>query len=187
MTTAADIVNGALELIAAQTMITSLTDGSPAANAAAVIYQPTVSLLLRQTQPDFSRVINVPLAPVAFAGDGGWSFAYQYPANCLRFRQVIPLSWDTFDPQPIRWSVNIVGATKAILTNQRSANGVYTTGSVTENDWDAEFTEAVKRQLANPLSMALSGRPDFAKELLEEAMRYEQMVEVYDESATRMG
>ena len=44
--TAAVVVNSALELIAAQTQITSLTDGSSAANMASVIYAPTVQLML---------------------------------------------------------------------------------------------------------------------------------------------
>ena len=184
------VVNIALEQIAAQTQITSLSDGSPAANAAEAVYAPTVQLLLRELDPDFSRKtaalalsgVVTPILP--------WSYEYVYPADCLRMRQVRPPAngYDPNDPQPVRWNVAYEAAgssRKVVLANQVNALGVYTTSSVTEAQWDAVFTDAVARRLANPLAMALSGRPDFAREILEESARVAQTAEMVDESAVR--
>jgi phage shock protein A len=68
-----------------------------------------------------------------------------------------------------------------ILTNQNAALAVYTTNAMNENQWDSGFAEAVVRRLANPLGMAMAGRPDFARELLEESERYSQLAEAIDE------
>jgi hypothetical protein len=191
MVASIDVVNYALELVAAQTVITALSDGTIAGNAAGVIYAPTVQMLLRQLDPDFARyTISLVLAG-GVAVPTPWTFAYLYPTDCLRARQVAPPpgGYNVFDPQPIRANVGFAFpgsvATKIIATNQASAQLVYTTSLVTENQWDAIFLQAVIRQLANPLSMAIAGRPDFARELLDEAARYEQMAELADESMAR--
>ena len=74
-----------------------------------------------------------------------------------------------------------------IFTNQQGALGVYTSSNVTEDQWDTLFLQSVARQLANPMSMALEGRPDYARELLAQALQYEQMSELDDESSTGGG
>jgi len=186
--TQATVVNAALQQIAAQTRITSLADGSPAANQAQVVYAPTVNLLLRELDPDFARLTA---ALTTFAGTPplGWQYMYTYPADCLRLRQVAPPATgpgalvDPFDPQPIRYNVAQSGTQEIIATNQQNAVAVYTTSTVTEDDWDAIFADAVIRRLANPLGMAASGRPDWAKELLQQAAAMAQMAEGSDEGA----
>lgn len=188
------IINEALQLVAAQTQVTA-NDGSPAWNAASVLYAPTVQMLLRLLDPDFARC-TVALSSVA--GGGGpvitWAQEYGYPVDCLRLRQVRPAAgtYDANDPQPVRsniaYDASATNASKkVILTNQSAALGVYTTSNVTEVDWDADFQDAVVRRLANPLAMALSGRPDFARELFEEAAKVAAMADSVDESMIRPG
>lgn len=189
------VVNSALELIAAQTQITSLTDGSPAASAASVVYVPTVQLMLRELDPDFARytvslTLSAAVTPVV-----PWSYEYLYPTDCVRLRNVRPPASgtgalaDPNDPSPIRSNVafDLIAsvATKVILTNQKNALGVYTTSSVVETDWDAAFGDAVARRLANPLALALSGRPDFANDILQQAARMASTCEIVDESSFR--
>lgn len=190
----ASVTNIALEYIASQARVTSLTDGSVAANAAQVVYAPVVQLMLRELDPDFAR-FTAPLAISAAATPIiPWSYEYVYPADAARIRQVRPPmgGYDTNNPQPVRANVafdNIGGPpavqTKVILTNQVGALAVYTSLSVGEALWDGVFTDAVARRLANPLAMALSGRPDFAKEVLEEAARVASTCETVDESSVR--
>ena len=182
----AAVVNEALELIAAQTTISDLNDGSSLGNAAGVIYTPLVQMLLRQLDPDFARRTA---ALVILAGTPVIPYAYQYtyPADCLRTRQVRPPASgvgalvDPFDPLPVRWAVAFDGSNKLILTNQQNAYLVYTTSSVTEGFWDAFFRESVVAKLAMPLSMAAAGRPDFARALLEEAATLAAMAEEKDD------
>lgn len=191
MTTPADIGNQALEFVAAQTTITGLNDGTPAGNALEVIYLPTVQMLLRQMDPDFARFTLT--APSLSAGTPPppWAFAYIYPSDCLRLRQIRPApgTYDPFNPQPIVGNIAILLLAglpqKVVLTDLANAQFVYTSSAVTENQWDTLFEQSVVRQLANPLAMAIAGRPDFARELLQEAQQYEQVSDLRDENSAQ--
>lgn len=186
MTTAAEVVNGALELIAAQTTITGTNpafDGSVAGNAAGVLYTPAVQLCLREISPSFARRT----AALVLSGGSNpppWTISYTYPADCLRARRLRPLpGYNTNDPQPLRGAISYDNglAVKVIVAGLAGLYLVYTSANPSESQWDAAFTEAVKRRLASPLAMALAGRPDFAKELLDEAERFASMAELLDE------
>lgn len=191
----AQVVNTALELIDAQSFITSLTDGSGIAKAANIIYQPVVQLMMREIEPEFSRFTAPLVAAIAPSQVPPWTYEYAYPSDCVRLRQVRPAagSYDVNNPQPVRANVafDIIGNplvnTKVILTNQVNALAVYTSYTVPEALWDAVFAEAVARRLSNPLAMALSGRPDFAKEILEESARVAATAEAVDDSGFRRG
>lgn len=191
--TAVTAVNAALEQIASQKFITSLTDGSAAARAASVVYAPTVQLMLREMDPDFARYTFALDLSAAVTPVPPWAFEYLYPVDCVRLRQVRPGvgGYDPNDPQPVRANVAfdlIAGAnTKVILTNQPAALAVYTSSLVTEDQWDAAFFDTVVRRLANPLAMALSGRPDFAKTILEQSAQMAQTAEMVDEGGFRRG
>jgi hypothetical protein len=195
--TAVQVVNNALEQVASQTTITSLTDGTPAANAANVVYVPTVQLMLREIDPDFARTtialgLSGAITPIA-----PWTYEYLYPTDMVRLRQVRPPAsgpgsmTDPNDPQPIRAMVDFdtISAviTKVILTNQQNALAVYTSSSVVEAQWDGVFTDAVIRRLANPLAMALAGRPDFAEHLLMQSAQMATTAEAVDDSGFRRG
>jgi hypothetical protein len=185
----ASVVNEALQWIDAQTLIdpVALTPANIVA-AADTIYIPTVQMLLRQLDPDFARM-RIQLSPTGNAPPDPYGFEYFYPSDCLRTRQVAPRSsaYDSNDPQPVRWAVanDIVlsAQTKVILTNQADANLVYTSSQPTELQWDSIFRESVVVRLSVPLSMALAGRPDFARSLLQEAAQMAGMEGPRDDGA----
>lgn len=191
------VVNASLELISAQVQITALNDGTPAALAATVVYAPTVQLMLREIDPDFARFTAALALSAAVTPIVPWAYEYLYPATCVRLRQVRPPGSgtgslaDANDPQPILANVafDIIAATntRVILTNQINAVAVYTTSAVVEAAWDSVFADAVIRRLANPLAMALSGRPDFAKTILEQSAMMAQTAEAVDDSGFRRG
>lgn len=202
MTTPADIFNQALEFIGNQAFVTYTGPGggggtwagdNTSALAAPVLYVPTWQMVARQLDPDFARRTK----PLALQTGGtlppGWAFEYGYPSDCLRLRCLAPAagSYDIYDPQLILGNVAldvILGApVKVIFSNQVNALAVYTSSDLTEDDWDAMFTMAVVRQLANPLGMALEGRPDYARELLMQAQQYEQLDELVEESSAKGG
>ena len=185
MATQAGIVNSAFEIIGAQTTIVSLTDGSPAANAAQVIYAPVRDLLLRALNPAFARLTVAGSSAGAATPIVPWTYEYDYPADCVRVRQVRPpvsgvgSLADPNDPLPIRAAVafddTLATPARVVLTNQQNALIVYTSNTPLEANWDAAFAEAMSRRLANPLALAVAGRPDFAREILAEAERYASM------------
>lgn len=190
---AVQIVNTALEQIASQVKITSLdpaVDSSTAAKAAAVVYEPTVYLMMRELDPFFARFTAALALSAAVTPVPPWAFEYLYPADCVRVRQVRPPSgFDVNNPQPVRANIafDVIATvpTKVILTNQAGALAVYTSAAVPEAQWDGVFADAVARRLANPLAMALSGRPDFGKEILEQASRVAATAEAVDDSSFR--
>lgn len=177
--TPADVVNRALVEIAGQATVTGVPptfDGSAAGLAAGTVYQDCVEMLLRQADYEFARTWLPATAVTLGYSIPGWSASYQYPPDCLRLRQVLPPSWDANNPQAVRWLVGTfsvrttpVTFQKLILTNQAAAELYYTTNFVTEADWDSVFTEAMVRLLASELAMGIGGRPDFSKELLNQA------------------
>ena len=189
------VVNATLQQIDAQTQISAIDNTTAAGSAAGVIYAPTVQLMLRELDPDFARLTAALTTAVAPPNWPPWAFEMLYPADCVRLRQVRPPGAgvgslaDPNDPQPIRANVAfdiILGVnTKVILTNQANALAVYTSSSVTEAQWDAVFEDAVVRRLANPLAMALSGRPDFARTILEQSAMMAQTAEAVDDSGFR--
>lgn len=186
------VIDTALQQIASQSVV---EQNPQIAALAATIYAPTVQLLLRELDPDFARRT----ATLALSGAATpivpWAFEYLYPGDSARLRQVRPPTSgpgalaDPNDPQPVRANVafDIISGvnTKVVLTNQQSALAVYTSTSVTETVWDAVFTDAVIRRLANPLAMAISGRPDFAKTILEQSAAMAMTAENVDDSGFR--
>lgn len=190
--TANQVADTALEQIASQATVET---NVVAAAAVAIIYVPTVQLMLREMEPDFARRTAVLALSAAATPIPPWAYEYLYPADCVRLRQVRPPATgpgspvDVNDPQPIRANVafDIISGvnTKVILSEQVNALAVYTSSSVTEVQWDSVFTDAVVRRLSNPLAMALSGRPDFAKEILMQSAQMATTGEAIDDSGFR--
>lgn len=193
MPTSADVVNRALEMTGEQVTISGTYpafDGSVAGNAAGVLYGPAVELLLRRLDPEFARSI----AALAAQANGTlvaltrWTYEYTYPTSALRLRQLRPppASYDLNNPLPVRGAVMFdplsAGApAKVVMTNQVGAIAMFTSAAAGvghETLWDSVFQEAVARLLSNPMAMALAGRPDFARELLDEAQQFAQMAEL---------
>ena len=187
MTTAAAIVNQALALGDNQAFCSgtpgSFTDGTTqnvTGAAANILYPIARDTLLRQLNPEFARVTVAGATQAVVTPVVPWSYEYEYPTDAVRIRQVRPPKTgtgslaDPNDPQPIRAAVayDPVPSAKVVLANQQNALLVYTSNIVGEALWDASFVQAMTRMLANPLTMALAGRPDFARELLVESEQF---------------
>ncbi len=185
MTISADIVNRSIMLIGDnQPLITGsgnypnpTFDSSPAGVAASQLYVDAINTMAREHGYDAFRktaalVLTGTVAPFP------WSFAYQYPIDCVELNQIIPGSvlpapgnlapaWtlDNNDPRPTRWNVANLVLTqtgliaKVILSNDAGALAVYSS-MPNENLWDAGFTHVVVRFLASELAMAIAGRPE---------------------------
>lgn len=183
-TTQLAICNAALELIKSQDLLTGGNfpnfSGTPAVAAAAnVLYGPTRDLLLREINPEFAR-ITITGAPVAGTPIAPWLYEYAYPADGLRMRQVRPPASgagalaDPFERLPVTAAVayDNTAKQKVVLTNQQNALLVYTSNLPPESVWDPDFAEAMSDRLSRPFAMALAGRPDYAREMLEVAEKY---------------
>lgn len=146
---------------------------SAAATAANVLYTASVEYMLREQDWEFSRLVteltHAGVAPTY------WTYAYTYPVDCVRVRQVQPISWNPLDPQPMTWGTGVIaGPTKAIFANVSPILLTYSSDSGGEALWDIGFQTALVRFLASRFAMALAGRPDFSVKLAEQAMRIGQ-------------
>lgn len=171
--TAADAVNDALLLISGYNDAPPVTgdpptfDGSVVGIAAGQLYPEIVNMVGKEFGWDFSRN-SVALTLTINPPPTGWALEYFYPLDGLEIRQVTmsPAAFaqtDPFNPLPQRWTVGnakVAGVpTKVIWCNTVNAEAIYT-NQPPEGLWDALFYDAVVRQLASGLAMALEGRPN---------------------------
>lgn len=101
MTSAVDVVNIALHTIGEQTTVQSIdpSDGSPAANAAAILYQPKINALFRAapwgfaTKQTFLTQLRAVMVDGELSDDPPpqpWLYEYAYPSDCIRGRFILP-------------------------------------------------------------------------------------------------
>ncbi len=157
MTTNIDIINRSLVELGVQAQITGLppADKSPAAQAAAVLYEPIVDMVLRQAGWDAGRDTATLVTAAGANAQPMWQFVYAYPSGCMQVRQVFQPPTDPNDPQPFVWAVAVDTALvqRVVLANISPAFVVFTVRP-NENDWDSILQEAVVRSLASPLSIS---------------------------------
>lgn len=179
--TSADIVNQALLFMGGDqppvTGVAPAFDTSPAGQAAARLYAPCVATIARKFGWDFARS-TVALTLSGNVAPLPWAYEYSYPAG-VQVWQLMPSAAGQTDPNnplPVNWVVanNVVNGAQArvIQTNLANAFAVYN-GNPNENTWDSLFREAVARLLASEMAMAIAGKPDTSKEMLESAGQFE--------------
>ena len=178
MTTNIDLTNRALAQIGTRSQITSMTDGSQEALYANLLYNGLRDFLLREGDYEFAStpvvptVIGAPLPP--------WLYGYQYPVDCVRVKQLIPLGYNLLDPIPVEFNIANSANARAILTKTQVAFLVYTANSVIEDHWDSMFTEAFVRMLASALAFALENRIEASREKLQQAIDFAGMASLKD-------
>lgn len=185
--TPTQVVNRAIQLIGDdQPPVTGTLpnfDTSPAGVAAAALYTSVVQTVLRGYGWDFSRNVAT-LVETANPPPPQFAKEYVYPAMGIEVRQLQPsVIADPNNPLPISWTVgNVTLAgvpTKVIWTNLAGAQATIS-NQPPEGLWDAGFTESVVRLLASELAMAIAGRPETSKGLLESAGEFERAAEMRD-------
>lgn len=180
--TSTQIVNQALQIMGGNTPpVTGAAptfDSSPAGQAAAALYAPSVATVMRQFEWDAARN-TIALVASGNVAPFPWSREYVYPSNGIEVWQVTPIAAaDPNDPVPVNWIVAnavVAGTQKRVIqTNLSPAQAVYN-NNPSEATWDAGFREAVVRLLASELAMALAGKPDFAQSMIESGGTFESI------------
>jgi hypothetical protein len=156
VTSPADAVNLALRRIGYQLRVGHLYDGSKAANNALDIYAQTRDALLRDGDWGFAQATTAAVAS-GQAAPTPWAVSYQYPADCLRVRNLIAAAFDANDPLPVLWEIatDAVAGT-VILTNEANAKLVYTRQVTNPALWDPLFVETFADELAKGLAPVLA-------------------------------
>jgi hypothetical protein len=184
MTTSTDIVNEAIQLIGDnQALVTGVAptfDSSTAGKAAQYLYVPTVQAVGRRFGWDFSRNI-VTLQPSGNAPPWPWAIEYLYPTNGIQIRQLSPPSLtDPNDPLPVNWEIGNTtvnsAIAKVIWTNLANAIARIS-NTPPEGVWDPLYRDAVVRLLSSALAMAVAGKPDTARDMIDSYNAVEQLGE----------
>lgn len=186
MTAPVDIANRALSRAGARQTIADLSDASPAAVACSLEYEPLRQRLLRTAPWGFARK-TVALTTLGLATDVPpaapypWLAKYLYPADCQKFRYILPPPFVTSsqtvapnvsDPSALlypwcppsrsyrflrSYDDTVVPAREVLLSNVLSAIGVYTADVTDPDRWDSLFTDAMVNGLANEVVVPISG------------------------------
>jgi hypothetical protein len=175
MTTSFDLANRALALAGTRSTISDFTS-TPEGLYCGLLYNDFRDFMLRQGDYDFSMAVTGPTPTTAVPG---WAFAYQYPANCVRVRQLLPVLIDPFDPQPVQWNI-LAGVTQLIVTTLAISDIIITSNAVIETFWDSMFTDSFVRLLSSGVAMALENRLELHKTTINEALQFAAQANVRD-------
>jgi hypothetical protein len=202
-----DIVNRALDECGVDE-IGDLDEGSPAANAAARVYWPTLRQMLSAAHWNFARkqeslvlLADISGQAVAFTDvPAPWGYMYEWPVDAVHARFVptsyssiyappevpifssggtVPTSFGSNSPSPFivasaprpndiesTWA-DIEGhdpeQTRVVLTNELSAQLVYTGLMQYPDAWDPLFEQAMVNALACRLAMPVIPDKKFAR------------------------
>lgn len=153
-----DVINLALVDIGYKRLIGSVYDGSDAANLALNIYSETRDEVLRGYDWGFAEKI-VPGVVAASPAPFPWSVAYNYPADCIKIRNIFNAAHagDPNNPLPVLYTVaNDPTAGKVILTNVTVATLVYTGQITNPQFWEPGFISVLTLKLSKRLAPALA-------------------------------
>lgn len=201
-TTEVELANQALGTISARGRIVTLNERSEEAETVNLYFNDTRDALLRAAPWNFARRVDylslfraAPGTPEnPSPGDGYWHpdqpppgflYDYYYPADCVKFRAVIPQinsgsgltpplfsvpSWTTVplaNTPVVRFLVGTAfndaeQEITVISTNQRLAVGVWIRRVTNVSLWDPSFKQAFIDALACRIAMPITGNKDVA-------------------------
>lgn len=178
MPTQLALVNEALAQIGDRSNLTTLVGTLPQQIYANLLYGPIRDFLLAEGDYGFSGTTVVASATTGAVSP--WSFAYTYPADGLRIRQLIPASFVALDPRPVEWAVVDSAGTRKIFVRETMSFVIYTR-AVSEALWEPLFAESFVRMLASALQYALKNSAEGSKLKLDEALSFVGVASLRDE------
>lgn len=164
-----DVINLALARIGYPKRIGSIYDGSLPAKLSLAIYAQTRDSVLRSADWGFAcQTENLVLS--ASSASSPWSYAYVYPADALKIRDLIATGVDALNPLPSRWVIqNTFALSKVIMTAVPYTSVVYTKKVTDPSVWESAFVEALAAAIGRRLASVLN------KENLQAAAQDEDM------------
>ena len=166
------IGNEALVRIGFPESIGNIYEGTRQARALLEVFAQTRDAMLRERDYDFSeRIASAAVSPSSPMPP--WNFAYQYPSDCLKIRQLYAASYLTNknDPLPFNWTIafdNLLSA-KVIFSNAQTATLIYTKQVTDITQWDSMFVEALIAALSRRLPPVLDRLDLYKPEVEDEA------------------
>lgn len=170
MATMVDICNYALNNLSVQPIASMADPTSKAARVCNLMFDITRDTVLRDFPWGFA---NQEIVLALSSGDtaSGWSYVYQYPANCLKVRKVFmdtlpePELSDQFDEQMIGGSLKLVCSTP-------SARAKYTAKITDTTFYDVQFIEAFSYKLASAIAMPMTNNAGLRNDMIKMYLQF---------------
>lgn len=124
-------------------MISSLTDGTRAANVLNALYPYIRDEVMGEHPWVFAKKQSI-LSPNATVPPFGWDYCYDIPSDCLRLLNP--------DDDSIKW----VQMGNQIFSSEPQLNMYYIFRNVDESSWDNRFCEAFAWRLAMEAALSLA-------------------------------
>jgi hypothetical protein len=178
MSSQVEIANMALDLIGTRSTISSLSEGSPEANAISRHWSNALDCCLRAAHWNFARR-QVALTLLLDATQDQavpipWLYEYAYPSDCVMFRQLLPIvqlntAVATGTPAPaalmgpppkfmLGTDLDTTGnPIEVILTNQIQGIGIYTFRNANTQMFDPLFVQCLSAFLGSRVAIPLTG------------------------------
>ncbi len=144
-----------------------------------LLYPMLRDMMLRQGDYDWAMT-QQGTVPVVIAGIS-WPFGYEYPADCVRIRQAVPLISSTDDPRPAEWNIFFNNFGRIVVSKAELVSFIFTTNVCPEDIWDSQFTDAFIRLLSSALQMALVNRLEASEQVLKEALAFAGIANMRDD------
>jgi len=135
--------------------IQSLTQTGKEARDCSTFYPVARDSVLREHKWSFAtKRLSLALLDETYVG---WTYAYQYPTDCLSFREI----WNDNVTSSMVTKVDFEVAVNSdldrtvILTNKEDAVGIYTAAITDANLFDSVFIDALSFRLASDLAISL--------------------------------
>lgn len=187
------IANMALSNIGARSNIESFTEQSAEAQQINLWY-------------DFSRLSTLEAYDWNFARkrldlalhqddppEGQWAFRYQYPADCIKAREIEnptiisqpntlfdPTVFDTSDAIPFEVESSFSGTSNSILTDMPEATLVYTFDQEQTSMFTPYFVKAFSFHLASQIAIAITGKIALQDSMFEKWMQLMLQAQMFD-------
>ncbi len=159
MASVVQICNMALTRIGQSQLIASLEEQSLAAELCTLHYADARDNVLRDFDWPFAEA-RVFLSDIG-SPPVNWSYRYRYPTDCLKARRIaIPGNENPTADQRTPYNVVYANGGRAIITNQESAELIYTIRVEDTTYFDPIFVSALAWRLASELAIGLQVRPE---------------------------
>jgi hypothetical protein len=162
------ISNMALSNIGTDSTIESMTEDSAEAKECDLWYHFSRLQALAANNWSWARR-RLTLAAHSIAPPSGvWAYSYQYPSDCVAFREIENPAGVTADSVP--FEIEASGTSydsRSILTDRDTAIGIYTFDQQNVTMFSAFFIEMLAFALASHVAFSLTGKRELRKEMIE--------------------
>lgn len=164
------ICNLALGHTGSKSVIEDLDEKSPQAKICKQFYDPARMQVLEAYDWDFARRRRALALHNDAPPAGIWTWRYQYPADCLKFREIENPSREfATDAIPFKVEASVDGESMSILTDMDRATGIYTFDQKVAAMFSWTFVQAFSLYLGGLICPQLTGQKDRTDYLIKRA------------------